>query len=1060
MARDYIAFISYRHCPLDIAVAERLQQMLERYRVPKELRRQKKTAGLGLVFRDREELPLTSDLTADIYEALDHSQFLIVVCTPDTPKSDWVSREIAYFIRRHGRERVLTVLADGTPEEAIPPLLTHVYAEDGVTVLQEVEPLAAYVVANQPTEDPVQEVLKNLKKEFLRLVAAILECPYDALRQRQKRYQQRRISCFLGAAALIALGFLGLLIHKNLQIQTQLRLSQQNESYALSLVSRQLLEQGDRHGAIENALDALPGDGEERPLSTEAVQALANALYAYGDDALRFDAQIEQDTYIQDLTLSRDGCYAATIDSSGCVRGFNTGREEELWQAQFPVEHDYQFVAFYILDDQKAVLCIFAKESVLLDLESGEERLRFEYDLRGGNMAFSTALSGDGTLLAMDYRTESDEAGSYAHDVGLIIYDTRTGQEVSCTEALPLPPTMYLYDLHFSGDGSTLVAGLSNSSTCTYAALTVDSASGQVLNQYTFSLNVSNVTDQDILVSLLDDDSLLIYASYQIDYGSSEIIYLVRVSTEGTLLFEQFLGSSLGISAKQPEPVALQSSNTMCYVYQNCVLGVSLDLGRKTFLTELPADMLYCQINRENARLLLALNDGSIRCLTTWDGELLDTDTDGWSDPGFNLHTVYGVPDAETPVICIIPEGELNRAVLMRVLGDDNAEAITAPPQTPSFEALSIELISTEFYPFPSGDRFLCFDRDSTDGSDSNWYCFTIYDADTLEITDSFELVSEEWLSLAPTGFSADGTKVYFEEFVVDLTSHALDTLEGWQEDFYYISSRANSLSLSAQNSGQPALTAFCDSDLYWWVDGEPHSTPFPYDFPFNLYSDDDPQSAVQLGGRLIVLKNYFSDDRDRPVGYAVYSIDEDRWTYLDSPSTAAGYPVLCVGSDHPWVALADYDGILRIYDQKSDAVVRELELPATASAIEEMQFLPGDSVLLIRTLDSRAIFVDTETGRELGRFALEGCSRLTIQADEQAHTLYLSDSCGKMTGLCIDTETWTVTAAIPRLACYLPASHRVVNLDSSCTALQSYPVYTPENLVEWGNAVLDGDRS
>lgn len=1060
MARDYIAFISYRHCPLDIAVAERLQQMLERYRIPRELRRQKKQAGLGLVFRDREELPLTSDLTADIYEALDHSQFLIVICTPDTPKSDWVSREIAYFIRRHGRERVLTVLADGTPEESIPPLLTHVYAEDGVTVLQEVEPLAAYVVANQPTEDPVKEVLKQLKKEFLRLVAAILECPYDALRQRQKRYQQRRISCFLGAAVLIALGFLGLLIHKNLQIQTQLRLSQQNESYALSLVSQQLLEQGDRHGAIENALDALPGGGEDRPLSTEAVQALTNALYAYGDAALRFDAQIEQDTYIQDLTLSRDGSYAVTIDSSGCVRGFNTGREEELWQAQFPVEDDYQFISFYILEDQQAVLCVFYNEAVLLDLETGEERLRFEYDLRGGNMILDAALSGDGTMLAVEYWIEPDNAGPYDHDIGLNVYDTRTGQEVSCTETLPLPRTMYLDDLHFSEDGSTLIAGLFNSSTCTYAALTVDPATGQVLNQYTFSFDASNITDQDIVVSLLDDGSMLIYAGYQINYGSNEIIYLARVSAEGDLLFEQHLGATLGISAQQAEPVALQSSSTMCYVFQDCVLGIAKETGRVNFQTPLPAGMLCCQINREEASLLLALSDGSVRCLTVWDGALLDTGTDGLSDCGFTLSAAYIAPDAEAPALCVIPEGELNRAVLMRVLGDSNAEAMAAPPQTSSHEALSIDLISAEFCPFPSGDGFLCFAREQVDNSDSNRYYFTTYDAGTLEVTDSFELVSEELLALTPTGFSADGTKVYFEEFVIDLTSHTMDRLEGWQEDRNYVSFLANSSSLAAQNSGQPALTAFFNSDLYWWVDGAPYSAPFPYDFSFNLYSGDDPQSSVQLGGQLIVLKNFSSDDRDRPVGYAVYSMDEDRWTYLENPSAAAGYPTLCVGNDHPWVALADCDGILRIYDQKSDAVTREWTLPATATSIEEMHFLLGDSVLLLRTLDSRVIVVDTETGTELARFALEGCSRLTIQPDEQNHTLYLSDSRGGITGLCIDTETWTVTATIPRLVCYLPATHRVVNLDSSRTVLQSYSVYTLDGLMEWGNAVLDGAQS
>lgn len=162
MARQYAAFISYRHCPLDIAVAEKIHKSIERFRIPRDLRHEELkhpgsvfTNWKGqplesnlLVFRDREELPLSNDLTADIFEALDNTRCLIVVCTPDTPKSLWVRREISYFIEKHGRERIVTVLAAGTPEESIPKEITTVYAEDGVTVIEEHEPLVAYLTAD------------------------------------------------------------------------------------------------------------------------------------------------------------------------------------------------------------------------------------------------------------------------------------------------------------------------------------------------------------------------------------------------------------------------------------------------------------------------------------------------------------------------------------------------------------------------------------------------------------------------------------------------------------------------------------------------------------------------------------------------------------------------------------------------------------------------------------------------------------------------------------------------------------------------------------------------
>ena len=78
---EYIAFISYRHKPLDIAVAKRLHRLIERYRVPAKYAGKRGSRKLGRVFRDQDELPVSADLSASICRALDSSEFLIVVCT-------------------------------------------------------------------------------------------------------------------------------------------------------------------------------------------------------------------------------------------------------------------------------------------------------------------------------------------------------------------------------------------------------------------------------------------------------------------------------------------------------------------------------------------------------------------------------------------------------------------------------------------------------------------------------------------------------------------------------------------------------------------------------------------------------------------------------------------------------------------------------------------------------------------------------------------------------------------------------------------------------------------
>ena len=80
--RSYAAFISYRHLPLDREAAIRIQKRIESFVVPREYRNRTGGKKLGLCFRDEDELPASASLSGSIKYALDHSKFLIVICTP------------------------------------------------------------------------------------------------------------------------------------------------------------------------------------------------------------------------------------------------------------------------------------------------------------------------------------------------------------------------------------------------------------------------------------------------------------------------------------------------------------------------------------------------------------------------------------------------------------------------------------------------------------------------------------------------------------------------------------------------------------------------------------------------------------------------------------------------------------------------------------------------------------------------------------------------------------------------------------------------------------------
>jgi MTH538 TIR-like domain (DUF1863) len=93
----YWAFISYSHA--DTKWGGWLHRALEGYRVPRQL---VQTTGaptevprrLYPVFRDREELPVSADLSSNVQEALQQARFLVVICSRRSARSRWVNEEI------------------------------------------------------------------------------------------------------------------------------------------------------------------------------------------------------------------------------------------------------------------------------------------------------------------------------------------------------------------------------------------------------------------------------------------------------------------------------------------------------------------------------------------------------------------------------------------------------------------------------------------------------------------------------------------------------------------------------------------------------------------------------------------------------------------------------------------------------------------------------------------------------------------------------------------------------------------------------------------------------
>ncbi|MDB6085837.1 MAG: hypothetical protein JWN43_3718, partial [Gammaproteobacteria bacterium] len=184
----YVAFISFRHVDPDQRWAKWLHGRLEGYRLPKALLKGRAANRAGRVFRDAEELAACADLPHELKAALAESEYLIVICSPETAGSRWVNQEIREFAALGRPHNILALLVRGEPTDAFPPVFTELG----------IEPLAADVrIDNRRTR----------KDAELRLLASLIGCKFDDLRQREHERRLRQAMLLTGLMAFAAATF-------------------------------------------------------------------------------------------------------------------------------------------------------------------------------------------------------------------------------------------------------------------------------------------------------------------------------------------------------------------------------------------------------------------------------------------------------------------------------------------------------------------------------------------------------------------------------------------------------------------------------------------------------------------------------------------------------------------------------------------------------------------------------------------------------------------------------------------------------------------------------------
>ena len=204
----YFAFVSYRSS--DEKWAKWLQNKIEGYRLPTTIQHERgdlPKSRLRPCFRYHTDIQ-PNELKTELRQKLEQSKYLLVICTPNSAKSQWVGKEIDTFVELGRRDRIIPVIVEGRPysgdpdtECYNPSLLKHFPHSDNIDEDQEI------LGVNIHEEGSGSAYMKR-ERAVMQVVSRMLGVSFDRIWQRQKRRIIRRailstLTALLVLAALI-----------------------------------------------------------------------------------------------------------------------------------------------------------------------------------------------------------------------------------------------------------------------------------------------------------------------------------------------------------------------------------------------------------------------------------------------------------------------------------------------------------------------------------------------------------------------------------------------------------------------------------------------------------------------------------------------------------------------------------------------------------------------------------------------------------------------------------------------------------------------------------------
>ena len=192
----YYAFISYNS--KDTEWGKRVQRKLEHYRMPATLCSERgwKRKPINPVFFAPTDIQ-PGGLSEELQERLKASRNLIVICSPNSAKSEWVGKEIEFFHNLGRTQQIHFFIVDGVPHSGDPETESFNPIVDKLGLPE--------ILGANINERIYSWSWLNKERAYVQLVSKLLGVEFDAIWQRHRRQLiVKAIAWTVGIIAVIA----------------------------------------------------------------------------------------------------------------------------------------------------------------------------------------------------------------------------------------------------------------------------------------------------------------------------------------------------------------------------------------------------------------------------------------------------------------------------------------------------------------------------------------------------------------------------------------------------------------------------------------------------------------------------------------------------------------------------------------------------------------------------------------------------------------------------------------------------------------------------------------